>query len=344
MKQIKKIDKSNMRGSILSLGKQINHALNDPQFDLLKNVPMNITSVIIAGMGSSLISYKIIESLYSKHLTKPVLTINSSNLPKWANKNSLVILSSYSGNSIETLECAKAAIRQNCVIIAITTGGKLTDILKHKSHFIYTLNKSLYNPCAQPRMTLGFSYGVYLKILEKTKILKSSKRIIDSNIKSLESINIYSIEKKSKKYVTSMSDKNVYLISGGYLKGNTELFHKQLNWNAKQLSSFSPVPEAMHHITEAINHPRQKESILLMILTSKSLAKSDYLDLEIIHSYLKKEKIPHVKLNISSKNVVELAIRTLFLSSFISFYLSISYNQDPTPTPAIDFYKLSIKK
>ncbi len=336
-------DENDMRSSILYFGKQINHALNDIQFTSLHAPSTRIDSVIIVGMGSSLIAYKLIESLYSEYLAKPTFCVNTPSIPTWANKNTLVILSSYSGSSIETLQCARDAVKQGCITVGITTGGELMNILKNKAHFIYKLDKTLLNPCQQPRMTIGFSYGIYLKLLNKLQVLKLPKGTIPTTIQIINSLNIKALEKQAERYSQKLKQHHVYVLSGGTLTGNAELLQKQLNWNSKQFSSLALVPEAMHHIGEGIRNPK-KSPTAFCVLTSDLLQLEDFNDLEILSKYLLLNNLRLVKIKIKASSKSELILKGLFISSLISFHLSMLYSQNPTPTPAIEFYKENIKK
>ena len=333
-----KYDLHDMYGSIHGIPQQISHALTDKQFDQLRSIDSSINNIIIVGMGSSLIAFKLLQSLYENKICVPTAIVNNERLPIWADQHALVILSSYSGNSIETLSCAAAAIKQKCNIVGITTGGKLFDLIKNNSHFIYRMVPNLYNPCKQARMAVGFSFGSYIKILQKLRLIYITEKDIATMVKLIQKLDIKTIERKAKKYSKKMANKYLQIISGGYLSGNAELLTKQLNWNAKQYAALSLVPEAMHHICESILHPRGKKDTLFVLLSSSFLGNTDSQDLAIIKEYLIKMRTSVLEIKVSGASFKGVTT-TLILTSFMSFHLAIAYDQNPTPTPAIDFYK-----
>jgi glucose/mannose-6-phosphate isomerase len=339
----RRYDLNNMYDSIRWIPRQIQYVLADCQFDCFGSLTSPIHEVLIVGMGSSLISFKLVASLYEDSFSVPVSIINGPNLPKWADKNTLVILSSYSGNSVEVLSCAKSAIKQHCITVGISTGGKLVDMINDHSHFIYRVDPSLHNPCQQPRMAIGFSFAAYLKILHKLKILtlpeKSQKEIVEI----IKKINLCLLEKDAKSYSKTMRNKYINITSSGFLSGNAELFCKQLNWNAKQYSSLYLAPEAMHHVFEGISNSGKVNNVLFVILTSILLKKSERKNLEIAAQYLMKLNIPTLIIDMKANSKFKIVLNGIMLSSFITFYLSMFYKQNPTPTPAITYYKINYR-
>ena len=85
----------------------------------------NIYNIVIAGMGGSAIGGDINNMLLRDDLAIPLIVSRNYNIPKWANKHTLVIVSSYSGDTEETLSAFDDALLKECQIIGITTGGTL---------------------------------------------------------------------------------------------------------------------------------------------------------------------------------------------------------------------------
>lgn len=333
------LDPNNMLGSIRNLPQQIIASLDDKQIDKFKPQRLNINNVIVVGMGSSLIGFKLLVSLYEDEFSVPVFLVNNRKLPAWVGKNTLVILSSYSGNSAEVISCASTAIRKKCPIVGITGGGQLLNLIKKRNIFTYVIKPGSLNPCGQPRMGLGFSFGAFFKILQKLKIIRVRPNETRSLIKSLQSIDLIYWENIAKKYAVKINHKYAQIISGGFLSGNAELFAKQLNWNSKQSASLALVPEAMHHLLEGVKFPSQKKDRLFIILKSLLLDPPDSSALKITRQYLQKIKLNFFGIDLSARTKTEAVFNGLLLTSFISFYLSTLNHINPTPTPSIEYYK-----
>ena len=126
IKFISKIDKSGMFDTLEKFPDQIRDAINIADSTDLNSL-FKIDNIIISGMGGSAISGDIMKSLFRNKLNIPIFVNRSYDLPKWANKNTLVISQSYSGNTEETLYTFKHAYQKKCKIIGISSGGKLQD-------------------------------------------------------------------------------------------------------------------------------------------------------------------------------------------------------------------------
>ncbi|GAG89569.1 unnamed protein product, partial [marine sediment metagenome] len=121
--------------------------------------------------GGSAISGDIIQTLFINRLNIPIYVNRSYNLPKWANKNTLVITQSYSGNTEETLSAFKQAYQKKCKTISISSGGKLKEYCQNRG-ITHVKIPSGY----VPRGAIAYFIFISLKILEKigltTNILK----------------------------------------------------------------------------------------------------------------------------------------------------------------------------
>ena len=84
-----------------------------------------IHDVAVCGMGGSAIAADLLLGAYRERLRKPMTVVRDYYLPGWIGENTLVILSSYSGGTEETLTCASQAMERNALCVAITSGGKL---------------------------------------------------------------------------------------------------------------------------------------------------------------------------------------------------------------------------
>ena len=91
-----------------------------------------VHDVAVCGMGGSAISADLLLGAYRERLRVPMTVVRDYYLPGWIGENTLVILSSYSGGTEETLTCASQAIERNALCVAITSGGKLGLVLRRR--------------------------------------------------------------------------------------------------------------------------------------------------------------------------------------------------------------------
>jgi glucose/mannose-6-phosphate isomerase len=84
-----------------------------------------VDSVAVCGMGGSAIAADLILGAYRERMRVPCAVVRDYYIPGWIGERTLVILSSYSGGTEETLTAASQAIERNALCVAITSGGKL---------------------------------------------------------------------------------------------------------------------------------------------------------------------------------------------------------------------------
>ncbi|MHB1663598.1 MAG: SIS domain-containing protein, partial [Thermoplasmataceae archaeon] len=146
----------------------VDQLLFDKRFDI--NLE-DFQNIVIEGMGGSGIAGLIFSEVYS---VKPIVILNSYHCPEFVSKKTLFIALSYSGNTEETLSCAREAKEKGAVVLSITSGGKLSEIS----------DNTIKIPSGyQPRSSLGF----LLMPLINT-ISPGLRKNIDEIIKNIKSI------------------------------------------------------------------------------------------------------------------------------------------------------------
>ncbi len=162
------VDKANMLDGLARFPEQIKESLAiaeaTERFNFIK-----VDNVIIAGMGASAISGDILASLFRDKLDVPLVVNREYDLPKWVNKDTLVICISYSGNTIETLSSFKIASQKKCKIICISTGGKLQEFAEKRGIPFVKVPAGI-----QPRAATPFLLFPTMIFLKKIGLLKTA--------------------------------------------------------------------------------------------------------------------------------------------------------------------------
>src|SRR5512136_684723 len=177
IEKILTVDKANMLDGLARFPEQIKESLTIAEaaerFNFIK-----VDNVIIAGMGASAISGDILASLLRDKLDVPLVVNREYDLPKWANKDTLVICISYSGNTIETLSSFKIASQKKCKIICISTGGKLQELAEKRGIPFVKVPAGI-----QPRAATAYLLFPPMIFLKKIGLLKTAIEIdIDETI------------------------------------------------------------------------------------------------------------------------------------------------------------------
>ena len=117
-----------MKDLITGFGDQLRHALEIGANTSLKENTKKIESVLITGLGGSGIGGTIVSELTAEECSVPVATNKGYDLPGYINENTLIICSSFSGNTEETISAVEEAVAKGAHIIGVTSGGEMQEI------------------------------------------------------------------------------------------------------------------------------------------------------------------------------------------------------------------------
>lgn len=344
-KQIEKYDKGDILASIGLLPDQMDEMWRTVSKMKIPKKCFDIDNIVVAGMGGSALGGRIVDSLLTQKVTVPMEIFTSYKLPKYVGKRTLVIASSYSGNTAETLSMAKEALNKSAKVVGITTGGKLEKLLSEQSAPCLKISAKS-NPSAQPRLGIGYSIASTIAILARCGFLEVSEdAFYELVVKAREYVKKYnadvSISKNKAKKIAKMLYKKIpIIISSSHLVGATHAFKNQLNESAKTFSVLFDLPELNHHLLEGLKHPKKARGALFFLLIDSDLyhpriAKRLHLTADVIHQNSHKYYIHRVNSDSNLKQIVEVII----LGSYISFYLAYLYSEDAIAIPWVDYFK-----
>src|SRR3972149_2629074 len=184
---IKKLDTQNVYGSVLALPDQCLHAWEEANKVEIPEDYKNVENIVMCGMGGSGLGARVIESLYFSKLSKPLTRVNDYHLPPYVTEKSLVFVSSYSGNTEETVQNLNEALEKKAKIIVVGAGGKLIDIARENGLPFYQIVPT-YNPSNQPRMAIGYSIVGQLVLASKAGLLDIKKEEIESAVNTMKKL------------------------------------------------------------------------------------------------------------------------------------------------------------
>ena len=293
----------------------------------------NIDHIVFAGMGGS----GAIGDLFSSILSKSnihVSLVKGYLLPKTVDKNTLVIITSVSGNTIETLTALDSAKKIDCNLIAFSSGGKMEQFCKNNQIIFQKI--PLFH---SPRTSLiNFTYTI-LKILNP--ILPIEKKDI---IESLDELNV--IKKQIGSHNLSDSNPAINLarwISGipiiyypHGLQSAATRFKSSLQENAKNHAITEDVIEACHNGIVSWERPSIVQPILLQ-------GKDDYIKTKerfaIIKKFFIENNIDFKEVNSSAGNILTKTISLIYMLDYVSIYKAVLSKIDPSPVASIDYIK-----
>jgi len=347
LNEIKKLDNSNMAESIKKIPLQAKSVMDD--LNKIK-IPANkkISNIVVCGMGGSSLGTHILKSLYADKIKFPIEIVNDYNIPEWVKKDTLCIISSYSGNTEEPLSCYHQAKKKNATLFILASGGKLKEIADKDKINNYIFNPK-FNHCSAPRIGLGYSIFSQWLLFKKLNIIETTDKKMKNIISALEKyIKLFGVENiknnPAKEIAEKLHNFIPIIFASNFLLGSAHTFANQINENAKSFSSYFPIPESNHHLLEGLLFPKGKDALKFLLIKSSLYHKRILPRYKITKQILKKNNIKFIEYGFSAKTKEEQIIELLALGSWASFYMALLNNINPTPIPNVDYFKSEMAK
>lgn len=335
------LDRKNVYASINGLAKQCRQAWEETQNIDFPGSYRGLENIVLCGMGGSAYAAYFIKALFSQSLAVPFELVNGYDLPSYVNEHTLVMLSSYSGSTEETITCGERAREIKAKITAVTSGLKLLELTKTHNLPAYTFNP-LYNPSGQPRLGQGYMIIGHIGILARLGFLTLSNKEVSPAIDFLEKNN-HTIGIEAKNVVEKFVEKIPVIVASGHLSGNAHVLRNQFNETAKNFSAYSLIPELNHHLMEGLAHPTNK-TLLFLFLRSLLYNSTIQKRFEATKEVIAKNGIDTVEVNVLGDTPFAQMLWALSFGGYLTFYLAIIYNQDPSLIPWVDYFKRQLKK
>jgi len=337
----KSIDPSNMFESIYNFSSQMKEAKSIGEGIILKNSYKDVQNIVICGMGGSAIGGDLSKSLVKSSLNIPMFVNRNYSLPNWVNSNSLVIASSYSGNTEESLAAYHEAISKGATVIGITTGGKLASLLDDNNN-----DKVLIPAGLQPRAAVAFSFIPLLYLLEKLKATNDKVLSeLDVAIEKIQSIkDVYALD--DEKNPTYKLAKDIYKTIPVIYGENESTASIALRWkgqfceNSKMLAYHNDLPEMNHNeIVGWQENPELLKQISILWISDKSYNARNSLRLDSSKDVIANIPALQRKVELDGDNFTERFIHLLHFGDWVSYWCALLHNTDPSPVVKIDTLK-----
>lgn len=341
LEEIKKLDPKDVFGSTEMFLDQCRQIWDEGKKISYPSDYKDVKNIVFCGMGGSSYGGRVIQSLFKEDLPVPISTNDDYHLPAYANESSLVILSSYSGGTEETLSCANEAHKRRAKITGITTGGSLAEFLK-TNNYPGIIFKPIYNPSGQPRLGTGYSVLGAISILANMGIFTVSDKIVNDALSNLKSFQ-ESIKDRAKDFSKKIYGNIPLVFAAEFLKGNLYIMRNQFNETAKSFSSFSEIPDLNHYLMEGLKNPQDKKLITLFLVSnlySDSIKKR----IDLTKDVVGKNGISTLEYQADGDGKLAQMLNVLSFGGYLAIYLAFLYGQDPSVIPWVDYFKEQLAK
>lgn len=334
--EIKKLDPKNVLGSTEMLASQCEQIWQDAKSVPFPKAYKKVSNIVICGMGGSAYGGHVALSGFRNELRVPLVVQNNYYLPAFTNENTLVILTSYSGSTEETLSCARDALARRAKITGITSGGKLGEFLTLQNLPSLIFNAQ-HNPSSQPRLGTGYIVLGTIALLRGLGFVSLSDSTVSNAIAELKDAQ-ENIKSKARSLAKKLHGFLPVIFAAEFLEGNAHIMRNQFNETSKSFAAFSEIPELNHHLMEGLKNPADKKMGVLL-LNSSLYPPIIQKRLKLTKDVVQKNSVAVAEYTPFGSTKVSQILNTLSFGGYLTLYLAFLYGQDPSVIPWVDYFK-----
>jgi glucose/mannose-6-phosphate isomerase len=327
------IDKENMKEIISKSPKQFAKGL-----DLAKDIKIegNFKNVIVCGMGGSALPVNIINSVFSPSV--PIYAHRDYNLPKVANKDSLVICVSYSGNTEETVSAMEESFKKGFKTIAMATGGKIEEVSKQNNIPLAKIPAGI-----QPRSATGYLFSALSVILANCGIINNPSEEIFQLAEALEKIN-FELEKQGKSLAKKLAKEIPVIYASNNFKAAARIWKIKFNENSKIPAFHNYFPELNHNEMVGFTNIKKTSPLHVLIIRDSNDNPKIIKRMELTASIIKKKGVRVDFIDTKEGSLMFKMFSCLLLGDWTSYHLAINQKINPTPVAIVEDFKKLMQK
>lgn len=354
IEEFKKLDPEDMYGHIDGLPDQLQfawklgHELPLPTWPSTSgSVP--IRQVVIAGMGGSAIGGDLLAAYLEPLAKVPVFVHRDYDLPAWAaGPETLVIASSHSGNTEETLDAFGHALARGCRCMGISTGGKLAKAAAEAGAPTWSFEHR-----GQPRSAVGFSFGLLLAAFTRLGFVAESQSIRKELDSAVEAMRLQQpslraetpvARNPAKRMAGQLVGRYVSVLASGLLAPVARRWKGQVSEIGKAWAQFEFIPEADHNTLAGTLGPEEVlNHLVVLFLHSSADHPRNALRLEFTRQVLMTEGINTDFFEAPGSSRLANQWTALHFGDYAAYYLAMAYQVDPTPVTALQKLKARLE-
>lgn len=313
--------------------KQLKVALEIGEQATLSKHNQPIHNIVVLGMGGSGIGGEFVAEFVRDSCAVPFLSCKGYSLPAYVGKNTLVIASSFSGNTEETLMVFEQALERGSKIVCISSGGKLIEEAK-RLNLDYIKIPSVQQP---PRTCLGYSLVQQLFVLNYFGFAdKQCIQDLKGSIALLEQ-HQEQIRVKAAQLARKMNGKFPVIYATDRMGAVALRLRQQLNENAKILALHHVFPEMNHN--ELVGWRAQEGTYVALVFRSVDDLQRNNKRIEISKDIITKVADDFLEVDCLGDSLIEQAMYAVHLGDWISWELAEARNMDSIEVDVIDLLK-----
>jgi glucose/mannose-6-phosphate isomerase len=310
----------------------------------LGNRHREVSAVAVLGMGGSAVAGDIVRGIFADRLRAPLMSVRDYELPLSVGPTTLVVASSYSGATEETIAALTTALERRCPVAIVTTGGPLLEVARRAE-----LPFLAFPGGGQPRAALGYGIILLSGLLERAALLDGADRL-EAEVEAAAAAaavtaqrcgpDIETDRNPAKELAWALVDRLPVVEASGFLAAVARRWKTQFNENGKTMAVAEELPEATHNAVVGYAQPEAlRERLFYVFLASPGDHPRNRLRAALSAELLGATGIAHQVVPVGGEGRLAEACSSIVLGDFVSAYLAMLYGLDPTPVEAIGTIK-----
>jgi len=305
-----------------------------------------IRQVIIAGVGGSAIGADLFASYAAPLCRVPIFVYRNYGLPAWAvEKSTLAVLCSHSGETEEILDAFRAAVANDCQILAITTGGALAEQALSAGAALWK-----FTHAGQPRAAVGFSFGLLLAAFHRLGLLPDPRSELDESVAVLrqqrQSFTAAApvFRNPAKRMAGQLMGRWVVIFSSDHLEPVARRWKGQISELAKAWAQFEFLPEADHNsLAGLFNPPALPDQMMALFIRGESTHPRNRLRADMTREACMVSGMNTDFFDAPGQGRMAQIWSALQFGDYMAYYLAIAYGEDPTQVEIFDQLKQALR-
>jgi len=343
----KKLDTDKVAKSIEMLPAQMKQVLDEAHLVKVPREYEKATQVVVNGMGGSNIGIGLVRSALSDQLKLPITVTSGYRVPASVDKNTLYLLSSYSGNTEEVLSVYPEVKKRGAKILGICEVGnsKLARLMM-KDNIPGYMFKPENNPSNQPRLGLGYSVLGAAMLLAKAGLFSIKEKELEDVIAKMEltdqglrpgapaKIN------KAKRLAIKLCGHAPVIVAAEFLAGNLNILRNQINETSKNFATYLELPDMNHYALESLVNPKSNKNNLMFLFFDSLLYHPRVQQrAALTKQVVKKNKIKVLEHKLFGASELEQALEMMQFGCWLTYYLAMLNNVNPVKITWVDWFK-----
>lgn len=308
--------------------------------------PAGLESVLIAGMGGSAIAGELLTDLAAGTCPLPVVVHRNYGLPAFVGPRTLVIASSYSGNTEETLSATQEALRRGAPVVGLAVGGELGRLAAEAGFPLFPIRYE-----SSPRAALAHSLVPLLYFFQHLGLLPEQEEALTGAVSTMQAMcgaigaQVPTSANLAKQLAHHLYGRLALIYGTGFLASVAHRWKTQVNENTKAWAFYEALPEMNHNAILGYRVPDEMAADSMVIILQSSLDRVENRErARVTAEVLDAAGIRHQVVDAQGATPLAQLLSAVHLGDYVSLYLAALYGIDPTPIPNIDLLKARLSE